>query len=330
MKNTKGDMGHLQAATPLRQLPPLHGIRNLFLKDESVHENGTFKDRLSHLAISRNPSGTTFACISYGNTAVSLARAQRGNRSPDARCGDVVIFLPRTFADWKLGPSSLGSELAASLVIDELRSSAHVLPVDLGSQYLDDDTLKGLAHGMGVPTSKFLNVTEGLDVPAYVDVIREAVDQLGRPPDVCLVPYGAGILCNEIRDHLAALGHGIVVPLSVGRPDSIARMLFGPLWLDVNALELDGVALSRHRSPDRTGTSRQPYPVWCVRESEILRGLRIATSLRLSTEPSAAVGLGVLPRIEEFVPHFQRKTDTVLVINTGNGIDGFLRGHPVQ
>src|SRR5205823_7815678 len=111
-----------------------------------------------------------------------------------------------------------------------------------------------------------VNITEGLDVPAYVDIIAEAVDQRGRTPDVCLVPFGTGILCNEIIDFLTDTSC-TVVPLSVARRDSIARMLYGPAWVDVDELAQRGVSWTRHRSPDATGARRTPYRVFGVSEA---------------------------------------------------------------
>lgn len=116
-----------------------------------------------------------------------------------------------------------------------------------------------------------------------------------------------------------------MVPLSVANPDSLARMLHGPIWLDTEQLGRNGIALSRHRSPDRTGATREPYSVYEVSEGEIRLGLEIARLEGLSAEPSGVVGLGVLHRLEELVPGLRREEDLVLVINTGNGIDGFYK-----
>jgi hypothetical protein len=114
-----------------------------------------------------------------------------------------------------------------------------------------------------------------------------------------------------------------VVPLSVARRDSLARMLYGPVWVSIADLAATGSAYSRHRSPDRTGAIREPYWVHAIGEEEILAGLEMARSIGISAEPSGAVGLGVLPRLESLSAR-ARPDAIVLVINTGNGIDTLL------
>jgi hypothetical protein len=194
--------------------------------------------------------------------------------------------------------------------------------MDLTSQPLDDAALQILFEGSVPASIPFFNVTEGLDIPAYADIMAEAVEQLGGFPDVCVVPYGAGILCNEIRDYCSGRADTVVVPISVASRTSSARMLYGPLWLDVETLAHDGSSMSRHASPDRCGRVRVPYRVWGATEDEVQKGLALAGRLGLSSEPSGSIGLGVLHRLDTIVPGFVPERHTVLVINTGNGIDG--------
>ncbi len=206
-----------------------------------------------------------------------------------------------------------------------LRLHAKVVPIELSSKVLTDDDLFNLAKDYGLSTTNFVNITEGLDVPAYVDIVIELVKQLGQAPDVCIVPYGAGILCNEVKDHVCRIGHGMVIPIAVASPNSLACMLYGPVWVDTYELKRAGVAFSRHKSPDRTGAQRQPYQVFLVSEKEILDGLRIAKDYGISAEPSGVAGLGILNRLCTIHPSIDPYHDLIGIINTGNGIDGFLR-----
>ena len=233
---------------------------------------------------------------------------------------EAVVFAAGTLpGNWPLFPGTL---LSASLALRTSRLRS--VEIDIEMPILDDAVFQGLARSAGLRADRLVNVTEGLDVPAYVGVVAEAVAELGQPPDVCVVPYGAGMLCNEIRDYLQQISDCRVVPLSVATPESRARMLYGPVWLDTQALSREGVALSRHHSPDRTGAIREPYRVYAVSEEEIVRGLEVARQVGLSAEPSGAVGLGVLGRLPNLVPGLDPEQHIVLVINTGNGIDGFL------
>lgn len=309
--------------TPLIHLEGFEGCTNLFIKDESVNPNGTFKDRLSSRALDRYGADVTFGVISYGNTAISLSRAI----SQDSlhRAVELVVFVPRNFENWSLGPSNQGTYLSGKTILEELKLSSTTVSVELDRELRDSD-LHSLAKAAGLTGSRFVNITEGLDIPAYVDIIIEVIAQLGRPPDVCVVPFGAGILCNEIKDYLNRLGHGVVVPISVASPTSLARMLYGPMWLDIELLRETGITSSRHRSPDRTGAERQPYPVFLVSEDEILNSLELTKRVGISAEPSGSAGLGILNRLNEICPSIDRERDTIVVINTGNGIDGFYKG----
>lgn len=309
--------------TPLIYLERFEGCTNLFIKDESVNPNGTFKDRLSSRALERYDPDVTFGVISYGNTAISLSRAI--SQYSLHRAVELVVFVPRNFENWSFGPSSHGTYLSGKAILEELELSSTTVSVELDRELRDSD-MHSLAKGAGLTGSRFVNITEGLDIPAYVDIIIEVIAQLGRPPDVCIVPFGAGILCNEIKDYLNRLGHGVVVPISVASPSSLARMLYGPMWVDTELLRETGIAFSRHRSPDRTGAERQPYPVFLVSEDEILNSLELMKRVGISAEPSGSVGLGVLNRLNEFCPGIDRERDTIVVINTGNGIDGFYKG----
>ena len=309
--------------TPLIHLEGFDGYTNLFIKDESVNPNGTFKDRLSSRALERYDLDVTFGVISYGNTAISLSRAI--SQHSLHRSVELIVFVPQNFENWSFGPSTQGTYLTGKTIIDELRLSSTTVSVELARELKDSD-LHGLAKAAGLCGSRFVNITEGLDIPVYVDIIVEVIAQLGRPPDVCIAPFGAGILCNEIKDHLNRVGHGMVVPISVASPTSLARMLYGPMWVDTELLCETGIAFSRHHSPDRTGAERQPYPVFLVREDEILKGLELTKRVGISAEPSGSAGLGVLNRLNEFCPGIDRERDTIVVINTGNGIDGFYKG----
>ncbi len=318
------DMAARSRPTPLRHVR-FGSYARLFVKDESVNDTGTFKDRLARAAVLRYRSADVIATISYGNTALSLGRAlaeARGQGLTDAR---LVVFVPTGYDTWTLGPSSKGTAIESADLFRELRTMATVLEVDLGKSILDDFALRQLAAESGVSGNRFVNVTEGLDVPAYVGIIEEAVAELGRAPDVCVVPFGAGILCNEIRDYLSLdCNNCQVVPISVPRPNSVARMLYGPIWVDCEQLARDGVAMSRHCTPDRTGAARSPYPVHAVSEEEIMMGIDLAAKAQISAEPSGAVGFGVLRRLPSLVPGLDARRDTVLLINTGNAIDAWL------
>jgi threonine synthase len=270
--------------TPLVQAGPIAGFANVYVKDESLHPSGTFKDRLTSTAVDTVPDRSVITTISYANTAASLAHALSTRPSARAKHLEGCVLVPEDLASWTLGPSTSGAMLAGDDLLRYLEKHLEVVALPTGGPILDDVGVAEFARA-ALPNARHVeNITEGLTTPCYRAIAEEAVAQLGRAPDICLVPYGAGILCNEMVDYLAE-------------------------W--------------ECRSPDRTGAIREPYWVHAIGEEEILAGLEMARSIGISAEPSGAVGLGVLPRLESLSAR-ARPDAIVLVINTGNGIDTLL------
>src|SRR5262245_21326828 len=131
--------------TPLLRLEGISAYRNLFVKDESVQINGTFKDRLSRMALERYAKDTTFGVISYGNTAISLARSVADSGSSN----HPVVFLPNDFNKWMFGPSTTGATVSGRKIIEELRELANVVSIDLSSRLLTDADLLEAATRSG-------------------------------------------------------------------------------------------------------------------------------------------------------------------------------------
>lgn len=303
--------------TPLIRLPAVAGFRNVYVKDESVHPGGTFKDRLALKALARYPASATFGALSYGNTAASFVR----NMDADEHRRRFIAFLPENLSEWTFGPTTSGSTISGRQIYDFIASQVDVVRVPLDAGVLDDAALYGLMRSAGLHAPEFVNVTEGVDVPAYVDIIREATAQLGTVPDFTLVQFGAGILCNEISDFHQEVGCGQVIPFSVATAESRAKMLYGPIWLDTAELRRSGSALSRHRSPDRTGRAREPYRVYELTEPMVNQGLALAREFGLRAEPSGSAGLGFLASLPSACVRIIDPEATILLINTGNGID---------
>lgn len=181
--------------------------------------------------------------------------------------------------------------------------------------------MEALARKSGFCLDNYINVTEGLNRPSYEGVISEVVEhQLKQAPDYVIVPFGAGILCNEIKDYLS--DHNLkskVIPVSAGNPDTIALMLYSPIWINCKDLNKNGQALTKQDGIDLKGRKRVPYTVYNVNDSEILSILPILNKLNISCEPSAASGFAILHRLKDISPEFDQDKHKVLVINTGNG-----------
>lgn len=313
----------LNLPTPLLPLGTVNGVANVFVKDESAMPTGTFKDRLASAALERFPGHVVLGSISYGNTALSLARAVHGRVGCDA-----VAFLPADFDEWVLGPSTSGRSIRGRDIGDVLRAAGtYVAYVDLETAVLGDAELRAVVDDLGFRGNRpFVNVSEGLDTRAYAPVISEALDQLDMELSTCIVQFGTGVLADDVLAVLAERSPSTtVVPISTPRRDSLARMLYGPRWIDTRELARVGYTY-RHSTPSRRGSGLEPYRVYLVSEVEVADGLRVARSYGLSAEPSGAAGLGILHRVGAFRPSQSRAGGAVLVINTGNGIDAVAAG----
>jgi threonine dehydratase len=308
--------------TPLRALGPIEGY-DVWFKDESVLAGGTFKDRLVARAVECSSRGTVLATISYGNTAYSLAlelekRANHGVRG--------YVLVPEDIEEWVLGPSTSGITVKGPDLLERLARTLTIGRIPVGGEVLDDAAVEQLVReALGGDVDRVVNITEGISEPCYRAIIDEVMQQMEAAPDFVIVPFGAGILCNEIVDYIAdAALPTQVIPLSVVDRDSLARMLYGPIWVDIEHLAARGRALSRHASPDRTGAPRIPYSVHAVSDDEVRSGLERARSHGLSAEPSGSVGLGILGRLDELSP-LTRPGARVVIIGTGNALDVLAR-----
>lgn len=191
----------------------------------------------------------------------------------------------------------------------------------------------------------FLNITEGLEhttflskeqidnlseeeysrlpklgIKAYQPIITKGLTDLqanyGVTPDYLICQFGAGILFNEIKDHIDNSGlETKIIPVAVGDPDSCADKIYPSYWTeDPSKLRGGGTTSSRHDCSI----------VYGVEDWELGRALEQFRGT-LNAEASGLAGLAILHRLEEIVPALDRKKDVVLTINTGNGMPNFWK-----
>lgn len=324
--------------TPLNKYSGLFGIRTLLVKDETKNPTHTFKDRLAYEAvkpimeaINLNQSfiRTTFGSISYGNTANSMGHyTSILNQGVKERVINVVSFIPPSLKDKTFGPNTEGQYIPPKTYLKKMFnncSNADSIEIDLTKQIYNSNDLKRIALSKRLVLNKFIDITEGLDRPAYVNIIIEAVEQqLKSAPDYVMVPFGAGILCDEIIDYVRENQLPTkVIPVSSGDPDTIAVMLYGPIWVDTKLLLEKGSAMTRHKIPDKKGRNREQYRVYHVSDKEITDAMKILRQKKISAEASGASGFAILPRLKKIDPNFYPQKHSILIINTGNGLLNF-------
>jgi hypothetical protein len=270
------------------------------------------------------PSPKTFASISYGNTAKSMGTyVSFLNELVGKKVAKAIAFVPPSLEKKTFGPDTEGRTMSAGNIVKELKKDCTILPIDLDKKiYLSND-LKELALENSAVLGEFIDITEGLDRPAYVNIVIEAVEQqLKYSPDYIIVPFGAGILCNEIIDYINDHKlHTKVIPVSSGNPDTIAVMLYGPIWVDTKSLAKNKWGWTRHENTDKKGRKREPYKVYHVADEELLTAMKELKKRGFHAEPSGASGFALLPRLSQIEPAFNPQKHSVVVINTG---DSFL------
>ena len=321
--------------TPLIKHPELFGIKGLYSKDETKNPTSTFKDRLAYEMVrpiadsinkNSNHKKTTFGSISYGNTAFSMGYYTNVlNTLANETLANSVAFVPPNLKEKTYGPNTEGELIFAGKIIEKIKQHCAIIEIDLKKQIYHSEDLEKIAREHGIVLDEFVDITEGLNRPAYVHIIIEAIEQqLKFAPDYVVVPFGAGILCNEIIDYVSDMKLKTkVIPVSSGNPETIAVMLYGPIWVDTQSLVENGSGWTRHDSVDKKGRKREPYLVFHISDEELLSTMETLRNNGISAEASGASGFALLPYLKRIDPEFDSENHTVLVINTGNGLLNF-------
>ncbi|MCI0541944.1 MAG: PLP-dependent lyase/thiolase [Verrucomicrobiales bacterium] len=297
----------------------------MWVKDESYCPTRTFKDRLAwkyvEAAIAgRLPCGskTVLGSITLGNTMRSFARAVAHGMSPKQRPKLFAIF-PSDFSTRKMGPDSksktcLGSEILDNLTANGVRCIEY--PLDQG--FLSDAELDVLACKHFGSSARLFNATNGIGIPAYKQILIEALDKMPTPPDCIVVPVGAGVLFMEwvevIRERNLKTR---VVGVAVTRSDSIADKIYGlysPFYLD-----LFHKGIVTYQDDSRFIVQRiADEQIKAVTTHSLPQGFENA-------EPSSWAVL--VPLLESSAPSPSIR-GVVLVVNTGDGIPSTLDSGP--
>jgi threonine synthase len=206
--------------TPLLPMPALAkrlGVRELYVKNESVNPTWSFKDRLASAAVSsaRRMGMRVITGSSSGNAgAATAAYAARGGLP-------CVMFTTQQFPlAMKVQMAVYGTRLVAVPTIYDRWRMVETCVDQLG----------------WFPVTVFVYPLVGSSpwgIEGYKTMAFEMVEQLGRVPDQVIYPVGAG-------DAFSGAWKGFSEYRTLGYVDRVPKMLaaevFGPLE---NALEKD-------------------------------------------------------------------------------------------
>jgi threonine synthase len=290
------------------------GLKNLFIKNDSVNPTFSFKDRPAGVAVSRAKETKLKAvgCASTGNLAAATA-------AHAAKAGlPCYIFAPSDIEHVKIAQAlSYGAEFVA---VEGTYDDANRIASIIGDK-----------KGIGVVNINMRPYyVEGSKTLAY-----EVVEQLGwRVPDSLVIPVGSGAMLNAICkgfEELHALGlidspknmkiiaaqpHGCapivdafkrnsdeVIP--VERPETIAKSLaIGDPG--------DGLYVLK-RLRQYNGLAEE------ANDQEIADGIMLlAQTEGIFTEPAGGVSVAVLRKLVE--ESKVQKDDCIVCYVTGNGL----------
>jgi threonine synthase len=209
-----------EGMTPLLPVPRLAerlGLRELYVKNETVNPTWSFKDRLASAAVStaRSMGMRVITGSSSGNAGAATA-------AYSARAGlPCVMFTTQQFPlAMKVQMAVYGTKLVAVPTIHDRWRMVEACVDQFG----------------WFPVTVFVYPLVGSNpygIEGYKTMAFEMIEQLGRVPDQVVYPVGAG-------DAFSGAWKGFAEYRDLGYVDSVPRMLaaevFGPLE---NALEKD-------------------------------------------------------------------------------------------
>jgi hypothetical protein len=269
-----------------------------------------------------------------------------------------AIFLPHCIRERAyFGPDSENNIIKGSEYIKKLeqltkQANGTIIWLDLGKNcekttkdYISTLKLGKIAYDKNLikKNSKFINITEGLEkscflsanqintlsendyaslpklgISSYNSIIKNGLDELhykfGCKADYVVCQFGAGILYNETKEFLRIHSPNTkIIPVAVGDSNSCADKIQPSYWAtNPQSLRFGGITTSRHDNST----------IYGVEDWELGRTMS-ELKTQINGEISGFAGLTILPRLEQIFPNLDRKRNTILTINTGNGILNF-------
>jgi threonine synthase len=299
---------------PASNLGKALGLRNVYVKNDTVNPTFSFKDRPVSIASSKalELGFDTLACASTGNLAGSVAAhaAKAGMRG--------VVFIP---AD--LEPSKISGALAYSPTL-----------VAVDGNY--DDVNRVCSEIADRYRWAFVNInmrpyySEGSKSLAY-----EVAEQLGwRLPDRAIVPIASGSLFTKVWKGFQELGRLGLVDAGATLPKMVGAQALGcspvvTAW-DADTLEVEPVKPNTIAKSLAIGNPADGYyslkimkqsggVATSVTDEEIVEGMKLlARTEGIFAETAGGVTVAVLKKLAEAG---QVDPDELIVVYvTGNGL----------
>jgi threonine dehydratase len=293
--------------TPLQRnahLSALYGAE-IWLKREDLSPVRSYKLRGAFTAMrklrDRKPDAADFVCASAGNHAQGVAFACRHFGVTG------TIFMPVTTPQQKIDKTRAFGGDAVRIVLtgdyfDQTLAAAQTFCVDRGAHFLspfdDPDVIEGQAS-----------------------VAVELLEQLGRSPDMVILPVGGGGLSSGVTAYLRVESpqteYRFVEPLG-GASLTAALQAHQPVKLPrVNSF-VDGAAVARLGEANfRMLSWVKPSEVLLAPEDRIcVTMLQMLNVEGIVLEPAGALSIDVLPELAD-----QIAGKTVICVTSGGNFD---------
>ncbi|WP_102224062.1 threonine ammonia-lyase IlvA [Acidimangrovimonas sediminis] len=278
---------------------------DIWLKREDLSPVRSYKLRGAFTAMRKvraaNPAQGHFVCASAGNHAQGVAFACRhfGVRG--------TIFMPVTTPQQKIGKTRTfgGDQVEIRLVgdyFDQSLAAAKTFCAEAGAHFLapfdDPDVIEGQAS-----------------------VAVEMLDQLGRAPDLVILPVGGGGLAAGVTGYMARMapdtdfrfvepagGASLTAALGAGAPVTLPQVVSFVDGAAVARIGDEPFARLKHLRPEQVLLA--PEDRICITMLEMLNVEGIVL------EPAGALSVDVLPTLRE-----QIAGKTVVCLTSGGNFD---------
>jgi threonine dehydratase len=296
-------MRKLFPATPLQRNDHLSNVydADIWLKREDLSPVRSYKLRGAFNAMGKQADKDVFVCASAGNHAQGVAYVCRHLQKKG------VIFMPVTTPEQKIRKTRL--------------FGGDWVQVQLVGDYFDDTLRASQAYCKDVG-GHFLSPFDDPDViEGQATVTYEMLEQLGRAPDVFVVPVGGGGLSSSARLLLSARapeteifyveptgGKSLAAAVQAGAPVALAQV---DTFVDGAAVAQIGVnTFAALKGIDADHVLDVPEDRICTTILDMLNTEGIVL------EPAGALALDALKDIKDKI-----KGKTVVCVSSGGNFD---------
>jgi threonine dehydratase len=296
-------MRKLFPATPLQRNDHLSNVydADIWLKREDLSPVRSYKLRGAFNAMGKQADKDVFVCASAGNHAQGVAYVCRHLQKKG------VIFMPVTTPEQKIRKTRL--------------FGGDWVQVQLVGDYFDDTLRASQAYCKDVG-GHFLSPFDDPDViEGQATVTYEMLEQLGRAPDVFVVPVGGGGLSSSARLLLSARapeteifyveptgGKSLAAAVQAGAPVALAQV---DTFVDGAAVAQIGVnTFAALKGIDADHVLDIPEDRICTTILDMLNTEGIVL------EPAGALALAALKDIKDKI-----KGKTVVCVSSGGNFD---------